>query len=288
VQFGDDRHGRIPPAGVDNIRAFTYRTGGGSIGNVAGGAINTLGTSIEGVESVFNPTATGGGSDTADTQAMLTIGPRQISHRDRAVSPDDFEHLAYEATRQVAKARCLAATNLARNGPGKPDPCDPANRHLARDARGFVSLIIVPHSRDPQPCPSLALRRSVADFLRERAPSLLVAGNRLIVRPPDYVVVDLTAHVIVESLEKAADVEKQAVEALRIFLHPLEGGPESEGWDFGRALAASDVFAVLERIKDVDRVETLEFTAGAATRADGVPVGPNELLACGDVQVRIN
>lgn len=288
LHFGDGRHGRIPPAGVDNIRAFTYRTGGGSNGNLAAGAINTLATSVAGVESVFNPTSTGGGSDTADTQAMLTIGPRQISHRDRAVSPEDFEHLAYEASRQVAKARCLAATNLARSGSGQPDPCDPANRHVARDARGFVSLIIVPHSRDPQPCPSLALRRTVADFLRERAPSLLVAGNRLVVRPPDYVVVDLTAHVIIESLEKAADVEKQAVEALRTFLHPLDGGPESGGWDFGRALAASDVFAVLERIKDVDRVEELELTVAGVTRADGVPVGPNELLACGDVRVRIN
>jgi hypothetical protein len=146
----------------------------------------------------------------------------------------------------------------------------------------------VPHSRDPQPCPSLALRRSVADFLRERAPSLLVAGNRLVVRPPDYVVVDLTAQVFIESLEKAADVEKQAVEALRKFLHPLDGGPESEGWDFGRALAASDVFAVLERITDVDRVERLDFEVSGVAHADGVPVGPNELLACGDVRVRIN
>jgi hypothetical protein len=218
---------------------------------------------------------------------MLTIGPRQISHGDRAVSPEDFENLVYESSQQIAKARCLPATNLARSGTGKPDPCDPAQRHVARDAQGYVSIIIVPRSPDPQPCPSLALRRSVADFLRERAPSLLVAGNRLIVRPPDYVVVDLTADVFVVSLEKAADVEKQAVEALRKFLHPLDGGPESEGWDFGRALSKSDVFAVLERIVDVDRVENLEFQAGGAKYADGVPVGPNELLAGDKVIVNI-
>ena len=47
-----------------------------------------------GIESVFNPTAAGGGSDKATTEAMLTIGPRRISHRDRAVSAEDFEELA--------------------------------------------------------------------------------------------------------------------------------------------------------------------------------------------------
>src|SRR5262249_11161007 len=34
LQFGDGVHGAIPPAGVDNIRAFRYRTGGGAFGNL--------------------------------------------------------------------------------------------------------------------------------------------------------------------------------------------------------------------------------------------------------------
>src|SRR5439155_18067549 len=34
LRFGDGVHGRIPPAGIDNIRAFRYRTGGGVAGNL--------------------------------------------------------------------------------------------------------------------------------------------------------------------------------------------------------------------------------------------------------------
>ena len=82
---------------------------------------------------------------------MLTIGPRRISHRDRAVSAQDFEELALEASRQVAKARCLTATNLVRAGTARRDPCDAGQRHTPLGARGWVSLIVVPDSTDARP-----------------------------------------------------------------------------------------------------------------------------------------
>ncbi|HET9370900.1 MAG TPA: putative baseplate assembly protein [Vicinamibacterales bacterium] len=280
VRFGDGRHGAIPPADVDNIRAFRYRFGGGADGNVAAGEIKTLATAIQGIESVFNPTPAGGGSDTATTDAMLQAGPQQLSHRDRAVSPEDFEELAREATRQVAKAKCLAATNLVR-ATSQADPCHPAQRHQAQDARGWVSLIIVPKSTDPLPCPSLELRRTVLDYLRERAPSLVVAGDRLVVRPPDYVVVSVRATLMVASLQVASAVERAADDGLRTLLHPLTGGPEGEGWEFGRPVAASDVFAALERIADLDHVEDLQFVVGDRVHEGGVEIEPNQLIAGG-------
>jgi len=287
LQFGDGVHGSIPSAGVDNIRAFSYRTGGGAIGNVDVGRIEALSTAVAGVESVFNPTPAGGGSDKADTVAMLAIGPRRISHRDRAVSAEDFEELAHEASRQVAKARCLATTNLARSGVGKSDPCDPSLRHEALDARGWVSLIIVPDSADPRPCPSLELRRAVKEFIRQRAPSVLGGGERIVVRPPDYVEVAVEAEIVVVSLEHAAAAETQARTRLDAFLHPLHGGPDGTGWDFGRPIWKSDVFAVLEEVEEVDRVENLLFHFRGGTDAERVVIGPNQLLAAGQHRLAV-
>jgi len=287
LQFGDGEHGRIPPAGVDNLRAFRYRSGGGAFGNVGANEIKALATAVAGIESVFNPTPAGGGSDTADTKAMLAIGPRRISHRDRAVSVEDFEELAQEASRQVAKARCLPITNLTLRGAGKPDPCDPEQRHEAVNERGFVSLIIVPDSNDPQPCPALELRRAVKDYLRERAPGIVASAERIVVRPPDYVTVGIQAVILVTSLEKAAAVEKQARTILERFLHPVHGGPDGTGWEFGRPISKSDVFAVLERITDVDRVENLLFRFSGRSDPDRVEIGPNELLASGEHELLI-
>ena len=281
VQFGDGVHGRIPPAGVDNVRAFSYRTGGGAAGNVEAGKIDNLVTAVAGVESVFNPTPTGGGSDKATTEAMLTIGPRRISHRDRAVSAEDFEELAHEASRQVAKARCLAGTNLARRGAGTVDPCDRTLRHDARLTPGWVSLILVPDSQDARPCPSLELRRTVKDFLRQRSASVLSSGERIVIRPPDYVDVAVEADIFVTSLEQAAAAETKARTRLETLLHPLRGGTDGKGWEFGRPIWKSDVFAALEEIEEIDRVENLRFRVRGGTSADRVVIGPNELLASG-------
>ena len=287
LRFGDGLNGFIPPAGVDNIRAFRYRIGGGSIGNVAADKIQALATAVAGIESVFNPTPAGGGADKADTNAMLTIGPRRISHRDRAVSVEDFEELAYEASRQVAKARCLSTTNLVPSGTGRPDPCDPAQLHEALEERGWVSLIIVPDSYDPQPCPSLELRRAVKEYVRDRAPSVVAAGERIVVRPPDYVIVSIHANIFVTTLEKATAAETQARTSLEKFLHPVHGGPDGNGWEFGRPISKSDIFAVLERIADIDRVEELSFQFRGRTDPDRVEIGPNELLASGEHKLAI-
>jgi hypothetical protein len=281
LHFGDGVHGRIPPADVDGIRAFSYRTGGGSAGNVPAGKIESLVTAVAGIEAVFNPTPAGGGCDKATTEAMLTIGPRRISHRDRAVSAEDFEELAQEASRQVAKVRCLTTTNLVRRGTGKPDPCDRSQRHEARQVPGWVSLMVVPESADPQPCPSLELRRAVREYLERRAPSVLAGGGRIVIRPPDYVEVAIEAEIFVTTLEDAADAETRGRAALELLLHPLRGGTDGRGWEFGRPIWKSDVFSVLERIDTIDRVENLRFHFRGRTDPDGVVIGPNELLASG-------
>jgi predicted phage baseplate assembly protein len=287
LRFGDGEHGRVVPAGVDNIRAFRYRTGGGSVGNVKANAIEALATAVAGIESVFNPAPAGGGSDKADTDDMLTIGPRRISHGDRAVSVEDFEELAYEASRQIAKVRCLGTTNLVRTGAGLPDPCDPMQLHQALEERGRVSLIIVPDSPDTRPCPSLELRRSVQQYLRDRAPGLVATDERIVVRPPDYVSVGVQATIFVVTLEKAAEAETQARKKLEEFLHPVSGGPEGNGWEFGRPVTRSDIFALLERIADIDRVEDLMFEFGGRKNPNRVDIGPNELLASGEHKLAI-
>jgi len=287
VQFGDGVHGNIPPAGVDNIRAFRYRSGGGSTGNVAAGKITALATAVAGIESVLNPTPAGGGSDKAGNDDMLAIGPRRLSHLDRAVSAKDFEELAYEASRQVAKARCLITANLKPDGDSGPDPCDPRQRYKAQDAPGWVSLIIVPDSPDPAPCPSVELRRAVRDYLRTRAPSLVTAGDRIVVRPPDYAIVTIQADIFVTSLDQASVAETKANASLVKFLHPLRGGPAGTGWEFGRPVLKSDIFAVLERIAEIDHVEKLVFAFNGQTSAEAVDIGPNELPASGEHRLSV-
>ena len=48
--------------------------------------------------------------------------------------------------------------------------------------------------------------------------------------------------------------------ALQRFLHPLTGGPEGQGWAFGRRPQLSDFYAVIENLPGVDHLRALSFT----------------------------
>jgi hypothetical protein len=270
LQFGDGRQGRIPPAGTDNIQAFSYQAGGGVLGNVEAGQIRTLVTAIAGVEATNNPVAADGGADTATLEEMLKIGPAMISHRDRAVTAEDFERLARDASGKVVKARCLP--NTGNNG---------------RRAAGWVKVIIVPKTNDAKPQPSLALREAVRRYLQERCANHLATPERISVSGPEYVDVAVEVTVVVDTIDVASQVETEVRENLQRFLHPLTGGLAGTGWEFGRAVPASDVYVLLERIPGVDHVEALVFRYNGSTAVDLVPVRPNALVASGRHRITI-
>lgn len=270
LRFGDGRNGQIPPAGLNNLRAFSYQAGGGAVGNVEAGAIQSLTTAIANVEAVINLVEAGGGSDTASLDDMLVIGPAMINHRQRAVTPQDFEWLAKQASRQVAKARCVR--NLDSQ---------------SRRATGWVTLYLVPHSRDSKPQPSLEMRRVVQRYVAEHCANTVAAPQHIFVAGPVYAEIEVLADLVVATIAAAARVEQEARAKLADFLHPLTGGPTDTGWEFGQGLSASDVYVLLEQIEGLDHVENLSFSRAGVTYTDLVAIGANELVAGGTLQINV-
>lgn len=270
IQFGDGIHGQIPPAGQDNIRAFSYQAGGGAAGNILTGEIQTLSTAIAGVESVVNPVAADGGSDKATVEEMLDIGPGIISHRRRAVTIEDFELLAFEASRKIKKVRCLPNTN-----------------NNLQPETGWVTVIIVPESKDDEPQPSLVLRREVQRYLVDRCDGLVANREHIYVVGPIYEPIDLEVDIYAESIDVASKAENQARNILKKYFHPLTGGPQDTGWDFGRGLALSDLYALLEGIAGVDHIENLRFAGDSVKDEQVAKIAPNSLLASGSLTINM-
>lgn len=264
LRFGDGRNGQIPPAGLNNIRVFSYQAGGGSSGNVAAGAIQGLVTAIANVDAVLNPVAAGAGSDTATLDEMLEHGPAMISHRQRAVTPGDFEWLARQASRLIAKARCVRNLNLKRN-----------------EEIGWATVYIVPDSTEPEPQPSLELRRKVREFLEAHCANTIATEHHVFVEGPTYMKINVAADIFVKSIDLAAAVEQSARKKLEDFFHPLTGGPRERGWEFGEDVAASDVYALLEEIAGVDHLERLGFSVNNVAYSDVVEIAPHALVAPG-------
>lgn len=241
-QFGDGIEGAVPPIGVDNIRA-TYQAGGGSRGNVEAGSITVLKSSIGFVERVTNWEAAGGGSDTELIDQALARGSQMLKHRHRAVAAEDFERLAHLASRSIARVKCLP--NFNDQGQAKT---------------GWVTVIIVPQSTDPQPKPDPLLKQQVEIYLRDRTANVVTAPRHLVVISPVYVEVSITTTLIATALETVPLVEKAAIEQLNTFLHPLLGSDTGMGWNFGQLPCLSDFYGLLEAIAGLDHVQALTMT----------------------------
>jgi uncharacterized phage protein gp47/JayE len=266
--FGANGAGMALPPGTDNVRLRRYRSGGGTVGNVALGGITQI---LAGVlaERVTNVRAAEGGADSEPVDRVLSRAPHTIRHRRQAISAADYEDLATEASPAVAVARALPTTHPS-----------------GRFAPGWVTVRIVPHSTDPRPMPSFGLRDRVQRFIAARAPSAI--ANQVAVIDPLYLPIGVEAVVSPVDPAAAADVLAAVREALMKFLHPLTGGPERRGWPWGRDVYLSDIAAVLENVNGVDYIETLSLLADGTPTGEQVYVPAERMVVAGDIRLTLS
>jgi predicted phage baseplate assembly protein len=258
--------GFAPPAGAAIV--VSCITGGGMGGNVEAGAVRELRSSVGFVESVRNPLAAGGGAETELLRAARERAPQQLRHRQRAVSREDIEWLAREASPEVARARAIPLAGP--DGTGQ---------------RGFVGIVLVPHSLAAMPAPSAELGERVLAHLRRRVTAGLAGGLRLL--PPCYLPIGVRAELVPASAEAAGSVEALLRARIVRYLHPLAGGRDGRGWDFGGTLPLSDLAALIVATPGVAALRRLQLAAGDALAGDHVALAPEQLPAAGELQLKV-
>jgi predicted phage baseplate assembly protein len=195
-------------------------------------------------------------------------GAERLRHRDRALTPRDFEWLAVEASTSVARARCLAATGPAGGG-----------------QRGWVTVVIVPYSADRQPQPDDELVSRVRAYLAAHAPATLATRIRVI--GPSYQPVTVVAEIVPGRPEDSGAVERAIRGRLDDFLHPLRGGLDGRGWQVGEAVPVSQIAGIIEAIPGVDFARDLRLQVDGDVQGDEVPGRPDALVAAGNHEIRI-
>jgi hypothetical protein len=93
IEFGDGVFGAIPPA--NGLVEITYRVGGGDIGNISLGVMNTIQTiSVNGALPAtfqfYNNTATTGGENDEDLEFSRKIAPKNFAAQLRTVTGEDY------------------------------------------------------------------------------------------------------------------------------------------------------------------------------------------------------
>jgi len=233
----------VPPIGIGNVRLTFYQTGGGSAGNRPAGSIVQLKTTVPYIDKVTNTEPAAGGADAEPVESVLDRVPREVRHGGRAVTSEDYEDLARLASPEVARAKCVPLANLIVDPLSEQPPIP-----------GDVSVIVVPRSTEAKPLPSLELIRRVEDYVE----AANVPTVRVSVVGPLYIRVDVKAEVGLASLEGATTVLADIQQRVASFLHPLTGGMDGTGWDFGRRPHESDFYALIEAVPGVDHVRSLD------------------------------
>ncbi|MHC5054542.1 MAG: putative baseplate assembly protein [Planctomycetota bacterium] len=273
VLFGDGRHGKVPAAGANNVKAAPYRYGGGTRGNVGAGTITQLRSSHVYIDRVTNPEAAVGGGDEETVEDAIARGPaEQLKTRNRSVTAEDFETLTLESSTGLARAKTLPLH-------------DPA--HPGEETPGVVSVIAMPRGGGTL---SQALRDAIRAHLDERR----LVTTRIYVIDPDYVTVHVETTVSKTPQADPGELAEKIEATLVEFLHPEYGGdseraaayvetvqsgtPTGErgpGWPFGRSVYLSELYELIERVRGVDHVESIASPAGP------VPLEPDELPVSG-------
>jgi predicted phage baseplate assembly protein len=261
--------GMVPSAGA-HVRLRWYWHGGGSRGNVAAQSISVLKTAVKLVSEVTNRRGAAGGVDPESVESAIARGPIELRTIDRAVTAEDFELLVRRGTPEVARVRCLTASEH-----GEP---------------GAVRVLLVPHVPDGDVDGSVPFRHfQVTDEIRQRVKEDLdrrrVVSTRVAVDEPVYRWVTVVAKVRARAGYRKDALENELMLQLHRYLHPVRGGPEGLGWPFGRPLHIGEIYATFQRVPGVEYVETVMlFPVNPTTqRPDNTDIprlelAPNELV----------
>lgn len=257
-------HGTIPPVGAA-IAASTYRyVAGGINGNVGAGMINQMRTPVAGIVAVNNLFSSYGGSDEEPIEETKRRAPEVLLNRHRAITAEDYEYLAREATTDVAIVRCLEPRMHLADFAGMPKAWrkdDPWTFGALDRASGNVNLIVVPdYGPERQPKPNGDLIREVQRYLDKRRQ----VASRLIVTGPRYLPIRATVEISVFQraidnglVVSAANVATETYTRVENFLHPVHGGRDGGGWQVGQAVFIADLFKAIAPDENVGFVSNL-------------------------------
>ncbi len=249
IHFGDGVRGRVPAVGA-RILVRQVRSGGGTAGNLPAGTLKKIAARTQtGLDAptlvVAQPLPMTGGAEAETLAGAERRIPALFRHRERAVTPEDYNALARE-TPGVAVGRVELLPRFK-----------PQQRFF--NVPGVVSVMVLPDaplSPAPNPRADRPFLEAVHSWLDARRP----LGTELYVIGCEYVPVAVGVAVSVAD-GTAQDATLRAVrEALVRSLWPLAGGGfDGKGWRLARTLSNRELAVEVARVPGVSEVNGINL-----------------------------
>ena len=207
------------------------------------GSITAPATPLPGVAGVRQPYPSFGGRMAELDERFYVRVSERLRHKQRALTPWDYERLVLEKFPQIYKAKCLRADPVAH-------PRDP----------GRIELVVIPNvsnrvTFDPfEPKASADLIRSVTDFLSDKTN----AFASIVVKNAHYVPLKVRCGVRFMPGQDESFCRKRLNDELNRFLSPWA---YEEGADLviGGNVYANSIIDFMERREYVDYIATLKL-----------------------------
>lgn len=277
LTFGDGLRGRRLPAGARVFASYDFCEG--AAGNVAERSINAAPLLPSGF-SVLNHVRTWGGADAESVPEARKQIKRHLQHRDRLVSVEDFESIAWRAPGlQIGRIEVLPAYDP------DLDPIEPGA------APGAVTVLAIPRFDAEQPDAPRADRLFLRALCAYLEPRRLVT-TELIVRGPVYKGIWISVGIDVAAGFAVAEVVEAVTRQLRKFLAPIgPAGYEKQsaplftprapdprrGWLLRAPVSSRVLLAETARVPGVTSVAGVQLAEGALDESDVVEMSGLDL-----------
>jgi predicted phage baseplate assembly protein len=277
------QYGRVPEAGR-RLRLSRYRYGGGTAGNVPTGSLQVLRTAIPYIDHVTNLVRAEGGRDQETLEEVRMRAARELRAQWRAVTADDYENLARQTSRAVARVKCRAP----RAGSDALPP-------------GMIEILVVPAAADAiryRDYSKLEVDTTLRQAVEKHLDQYRLLTTTVRVREPLYL--GIQAHVQIVTADGAAPdvVRARVIDRLETFICPLalpgddtsqvafpgSNGPW-EGWPFGRSLYTAEIYSLVQQVPGVKHVLDVRLSRRPVIPTKESPAEGSEDTARGLAQV---
>ena len=230
IRFGDGIYGKLPDA--DAAFTPTYRIGNGSSGNIGAGGIGHVLTTESGITKVWNPMPAQGGTDAESIEEVRQYAPQAFRTQERAVTEADYAEVAQrhpEVQKAVATRRWTGS---------------------------WYTMFLTIDRKS-----GLEVKEDFESELVKFLDKYRLAGQDLEIDSPDYVPLDITFTVCVESGYFRSDVKEALLEKFSSrelsdgtlgFFHP-------DNFTFGQPVYLSDFVAKAMQVSGVRWINTEEI-----------------------------
>lgn len=219
----------------------------GRLGNLSAGALHTMEKRIGYIHKVTNYEAITGGCDTEKTEQAAGRIAACFRHRNRAVTPKDFEDIVSGSMRNILKIRCF---------PGRDES--------GNKAPGHVTLVVLLEKEEQMYFDSV--KEDIYECLAPYMDWGLYREGRLHIVEPEWYFVRVYMKVVAKEKVKQHQLKEKIYRQIQAFIHPVTGNFDGAGWKIGTVPSAIQIQNVCNQMEEISYIRHIsleeEYPAG--------------------------